>query len=138
MEINFKRHLTTHLYELWPKVKRTEEKQQCKKIGCEKQFSNWKFSITHLATVHGELTNKLEEREETLGVKVRSTNILCPDMSSLNGKEVMVVENGTPAHFYCKMVDSDDTVMEELLADAEDTEVINPTEGYGVLVRIEG
>lgn len=69
MEINFKRHLTTHLYELWPEVKMTEEKQQCKKIGCEKQFSNWKFYITHLATVHGELMKQLEEREETLGLK---------------------------------------------------------------------
>jgi len=66
-DFQFEKHLTTHLYELWPEVNRTEEKQQCKKIGCEKQFSNWKVFIQHLATTHGELTKKLAERDETLG-----------------------------------------------------------------------
>ena len=90
-----------------------------------------KQSENMFTTSSSDTSNNYKERSTTssddCGIEARSTNILCPGLSSLNGKEVMAAENGTPAQFYCKMVDSDDTAMEELLAVAKDTEVLHPT-----------
>jgi len=66
VEYQFAKHVTTHLYELWPEIERTEETKTCKTEKCDKQFKNWKLYIQHLATQHGELSKKLAARDQAL------------------------------------------------------------------------
>jgi len=65
-ESQFVKHVTSHLYHLWPEVVRGDKSQHCSKEGCGRQFSNWKYYIGHLATQHNELTKKLSLRDESI------------------------------------------------------------------------
>jgi len=66
-EVHFTRHVTPHLYHLWPpgEVERDVPDQLCK-LDCGRQFKNWKHHILHLATHHDQLNAKLAAADESL------------------------------------------------------------------------
>ena len=64
--------------------------------------------------------------------------IISLGIRTLDGAIVTVMENGTPAQFYCRLVSTDPKMeMEKVLVDVEEREVY-PSPGQWVLVRLEG
>eukprot|EP00090_Calanus_glacialis_P016060 TRINITY_DN25178_c0_g1_i1.p1 TRINITY_DN25178_c0_g1~~TRINITY_DN25178_c0_g1_i1.p1 ORF type:complete len:771 (-),score=256.66 TRINITY_DN25178_c0_g1_i1:123-2390(-) len=65
LDSQFARHVTTHLYQLWPEVERTAREHHCS-LGCIKQLESWKNLVLHLATHHNQLETKLGSMDQTL------------------------------------------------------------------------
>merc|ERR1712226_1392938 len=65
---HFPRHLVTHFYDLWSKeeVSRVTGKRECPRKECGKVQNNWREQVQHLASVHGELAEKLEAQNVSL------------------------------------------------------------------------
>jgi len=95
----FDKHVSTHLYEWWPEVKRTDEKQNCKK--CDKQFKKWNNYIQHLATYHGELNSKLAAKGQELSDYELDGDI--PDAAEIlrrGGKRDALGRYGLPEDYF--------------------------------------
>ena len=63
------------------------------------------------------------------------------DIMTVDGDIVKVLENGTPGHFYCRLVSTDPKIemeeMEKMLLNVK-VEEVYPSPGQGVLVKWEG
>lgn len=97
----FEKHVSTHLYEWWPEVERTDEKQNCKVPKCAKQFKKWNYYIQHLAAHHGELNSKLAARGQELSDYEQDGDI--PDeaeMLRIGGKREALGRYGLPEDYF--------------------------------------
>jgi len=98
VEHQFSRHVTTHLYELWPEVERTEGTKNCKKEKCDKQFKHWKLYIQHLATQHGELSKKLAAKNQDLSDYEMDDDV--PDILMTHSKREALLRYGKSEDYF--------------------------------------
>lgn len=101
VEYQFAKHVTTHLYELWPEIERTDETKNCKTEKCDKQFKNWKHYIQHLATHHGELSKKLAAKDQSLSDYEMDADV--PENEEIllrNSKKEALLRYGKPEDYF--------------------------------------